>query len=101
MTNRDFLKRLGIKFPIIQAPMGGGFTTPELIAAVCNAGGLGSLAAAYLKPEQIVEEFRRIRTLTTGPVNINLFAGGYEARPAPDAGPMLAILAEIHELLKI
>lgn len=40
-------QELGIKFPIIQAPMAGGVTTPELVAAVSNAGGLGSLAAGY------------------------------------------------------
>ena len=33
---------LGIEHPIVQAPMAGGPTTPELVAAVSNAGGLGS-----------------------------------------------------------
>ena len=37
--------RLGITYPLIQAPMAGGFTSPELVAAVANAGGLGSFAA--------------------------------------------------------
>jgi nitronate monooxygenase len=101
MPDRDLLKKLGIQIPIIQGPMGGGFTTAELVATVCDAGGLGSLAAAYLKPEQITEDFRKIRALTSGPLNINLFAGGYEPRPAPDAEPMLAILAEVHGLLNI
>jgi len=99
MTDGDFLKRLGIKFPIIQAPMAGGLTTPELVAAVCNAGGLGSLAAAYLKPDQILDEFRRIRALTDKPLNINLFAGGYEMEAVPDTRPMLSLLGEIHETL--
>lgn len=94
-----FLKSLGIKFPIIQAPMGGGLTTPELIAAVCNAGGLGSLAAAYLNPDQILNEVRRIRALTHKPLNINLFAGGYEMKAVPDTRPMLSLLGEIHETL--
>ena len=99
MNDGDFLSRLGVKFPIIQAPMGGGLSTPELVAAVCNAGGLGSLAAAYLKPDQILDEFRRTRALTDKPLNINLFAGGYEMKAVPDTRPMLALLGEIHETL--
>lgn len=45
-----FLQRTGISLPIIQAPMAGGPTMPELVAAVCNAGGLGSIGAALLTP---------------------------------------------------
>ena len=77
MTNSNFLQSFGVKFPIIQAPMGGGLTTPSLVAEVCNAGGLGSLAAAYLTHDQILAETRHIRALTDKPLNINLFAGGY------------------------
>ena len=36
---RKLAARLGVEHPIIQAPMGGGITTPELVAAVSNAGG--------------------------------------------------------------
>ena len=36
-----------MSIPVVLAPMGGGPSTPELVAAVSNAGGLGSLAAAY------------------------------------------------------
>ena len=42
---------LGIHVPIIQAPMAGS-TTPELAAAVTNAGGLGSLGCAFFNAEQ-------------------------------------------------
>lgn len=59
--------------PIIQAPMAGGATTPELVAAVSNAGGLGSLAGVMLPPERLREEIRKIRTLTDRPFNVNLF----------------------------
>jgi len=99
VTDGDFLKKLGIKFPIIQAPMAGGLSTPELAGAVCNAGGLGSLAGAYLKPDQILDELRRARSLTDKPLNINLFAGGYEMGAVPDSRPMLSLLAEIHDTL--
>ena len=99
MSGVDFLKRVGIKIPIIQAPMGGGLSTPELVAAVCNAGALGSLAAAYLTPDQILNEFRQTRALTDKPLNINLFAGGYNMETVPDTRPMLSLLGEIHEIL--
>ncbi len=93
----DLLTTLGIRHPIIQAPMGGGPSTPELVAAVSDAGGLGSLAAAYLTPEAIAVEVGRVRALTDRPFNVNLFAGGYEEGVDVDPGPMLALLAGIHE----
>jgi nitronate monooxygenase len=94
------LNRLGIEHPVIQAPLGGGPSTPELVATVSNAGGLGSLGAAYLTPDQITESIRQIKSLTNKPFNVNLFAGGYEAKPY-DPKPMLAVLAEIHEALAL
>jgi nitronate monooxygenase len=99
VSQNPLLTRLGIENPIILAPMGGGPSTPELVAAVSNAGGLGSLGAAYLSPDQITEAIRRIKSLTSKPFNVNLFAGGYESETPPDPKPMLAILAEIHEAL--
>lgn len=62
-----------LQFPIIQAPMAGGATTPELIAAVSNAGGLGSLSAGYMKPEKIKQSIKKIRELTNKPFSVNLF----------------------------
>jgi nitronate monooxygenase len=97
----DLLIKLGIEHPVIQAPMGGGPGTPALAAAVSNAGGLGSLAGAYLTPDQIRDEVKRTRELTTQPFNVNLFAGGYQREADRDAAPMLEILRPIHELLHI
>ncbi|MGZ3585357.1 MAG: NAD(P)H-dependent flavin oxidoreductase, partial [Ktedonobacterales bacterium] len=51
----------------------GGPTTPELVAAVSNAGGLGSLGAAYLAPDVLRETIRQIRQLTDRPYSVNLF----------------------------
>ncbi|NMM37653.1 MAG: nitronate monooxygenase [Glaciimonas sp.] len=68
-----FVKMLGINHPIIQAPMAGGATTPELVAAVSNAGALGSFAAATLSPAAIAESLQRVRALTGRPFNVNLF----------------------------
>ncbi len=85
-----------IEHPIVRAPMGGGPTTPELVAAVSNAGGLGSLAGAYLTPDQIARAIRRVRALTGKPFNVNLFSGGHEAGRQVDPAPMLALFAEVH-----
>jgi len=93
------LNKLGIQCPVIQGPMGGGPSTPELVAAVSNAGGLGSLGAAYMKPDEITASVRQIKLLTSKPFAVNLFAGGYGEKPDPDPRPMLDVLAEIHEAL--
>ncbi|HLK21831.1 MAG TPA: nitronate monooxygenase [Bryobacteraceae bacterium] len=97
----EFLKRLNIAYPIIQGPLGGGPSTPELVAAVSNAGGLGSLGAAYSTPDQIANDIARVRSLTSKPFQVNLFAGGWDAKAYADAGAMLEILAEIHHTLGI
>jgi nitronate monooxygenase len=101
MTQSDFLRDLGITHPIIQAPMAGGPSTRELVAAVSNAGALGSLGSAYSTPEQITADIEKVRSLTEKPFNVNLFAAGYAPESQVDPGPMLALLAEIHELLHL
>ena len=67
-------RQLGIEHPIVQAPMAGGGDTPELVAAVGNAGGIGFIGAAYLTAEQILESAHAVRKQTSGPFGINLFA---------------------------
>lgn len=93
------LDRLGMKNPIILAPMGGGPSTPELVAAVSNAGGLGSVAAAYLSPQQIAETIAAVRRLSDRPFAVNLFAGGWITPAEIDASRMASILASVHEKL--
>lgn len=63
---------LQISYPIIQAGMAGGITSPQLVAAVSNAGGLGTLGAGYMTPETIREAIREIRNLTNRPFAVNL-----------------------------
>jgi Dioxygenases related to 2-nitropropane dioxygenase len=67
-----FASRLGIEHPLIQAPMSGS-TPPALVAAVSNAGGLGSLGAGYLEPQAILDQATQIRALGDKPHAINLF----------------------------
>src|SRR4051812_13320445 len=77
------LDRLGIRHPLILAPMAGGPSTPALTAAVSEAGGLGSYGAAYLPLEKLREVIREIRAITSRPFAINLFADdGVAADPA-------------------
>ena len=56
--------------------MGGGPSTPALAAAVCEAGGLGFLAAGYRAPEAVRDELAELRALTERPFGVNLFAPG-------------------------
>jgi nitronate monooxygenase len=89
----------GVRYPIVLAPMGG-VGTPELTAAVSNAGGLGSLAAAYLTPAQITAQIARTRELTDKPFAVNLFV--HEPPPlATDSAPVLSLLSEYHRELGI
>lgn len=61
-----------LEVPIVQAPMASA-TTPELVAAVSGAGGLGSLALGYTEPAQIAPLVARVRALTARPFALNLF----------------------------
>jgi nitronate monooxygenase len=66
--------------PIVLAPLAGGPSTPELAAAVSDAGGLGFLAAGYLSADALRERIERTRALTNRPFGVNLFVPG-EAAP--------------------
>lgn len=64
--------RLGLDLPIIQAPMAG-TSTPELAAAVSNAGALGSISIASVDAVEGRRQIRALKALTTRPFNVNLF----------------------------
>ena len=68
---RDFCGRLGIEVPLLSAPMTS-ITTPELVAAVSNARGLGILAADLMSPEEIISAAAQTKRLTDRPFGINL-----------------------------
>jgi nitronate monooxygenase len=70
---------LGISLPIVQAPMAGVQGSP-LAAAVCEAGGLGSLPCAMLSPDAMRSELHALRSHTTKPFNVNFFC---HAQPQP------------------
>ena len=95
MWNETVLTRaLGIQYPIIQAPMAGGPTTPELVAAVSNAGGLGFLGAGYMSADSMRAAIHRIRELTDKPFGVNLFV------PERDEQVDLTAVASMKDHLK-
>ncbi len=79
--------------PIVQAPMAGGGDTPALVAAVCNAGALGCIGAAYLGPEDIARAAHEVRARTSRPFGINLFAPVPHAPVASDVPDALDRMA--------
>jgi nitronate monooxygenase len=82
-------KLLGIEYPIIQAPMAGVGITAELVAAVSNAGGLGSIAGGMLSPDAIRKEIAELRARTQKAFSLNLFV---LERPKPDPEKIRAAL---------
>src|SRR3954453_12727402 len=76
------------RLPLVQAPMAGGPSTPELAAAVSGAGGFGFVAGAYLTPEGLRDALDRPRALTAEPLGVNLFVPS-----DPDAADAAAITA--------
>lgn len=75
---------LGIRYPIVQAPMAGGPSTVEMAVAVSEAGGLGSIAGASLAPDELRDAIRAVREGTSLPFAVNVFAAlpHLEAEPA-------------------
>lgn len=82
---------LGLKHPIIQAPMAG-VSTPALAAAVSNAGGLGSVALGALTAAEAGCALEETLALTSEPVAANLFVHG---PPCVDAQLAETFLTEI------
>jgi nitronate monooxygenase len=70
--DRAILDLFKIELPIIQAPMAGA-NLSEMVIAVAEAGGLGSLPCAMLSPEQMRSELGSIRRRTSKPFNANFF----------------------------
>src|SRR3954449_912503 len=78
--------------PIVQAPMAGGVSVPQLAAAVCEAGGLGFLAAGYKTADGLYQEIKQLRSLTARPFGVNLFM------PQPEYADPAAVDVYAHQL---
>jgi nitronate monooxygenase len=72
-----------LRHPIVLAPLAGGASTPELTAAVSEAGGFGFLAAGYLTAEALEARFEGVRERTDAPFGVNLFVPGDPAAETP------------------
>ena len=82
----SFKRLLGIDLPLIQAPMAG-VQGSALAAAVCNAGGLGSLPCALLSLQVLQGELQALSAQTSRPYNVNFFC---HQPPTPDAARQAA-----------
>ncbi|MFG2627684.1 nitronate monooxygenase [Streptomyces sp. NPDC048473] len=80
------------RYPIVQAPMAGGVSCPQLVAAVADAGGLGFLAAGYKTADGMYNEIKQVRGLTGQPFGVNLFM------PQPGLADPSAVEVYRHQL---
>lgn len=102
-NDSPFAQLLGLRYPIVQGPFGGGLSSPLLAAAVSNAGGLGSFGAQGMSAVAIRKVGVEIRQLTAAPFAINLWisnedAGAFEpTREAYNAAlaPLLQYFKEL------
>ncbi len=85
------------KFPIIQGPMAVSNFSPALVAAVSNAGGLGSLAASLLSPSVMRDQVAAIRNQTDQPFLLNLFV---QETPTPSKEEVDAAIALLEPIWK-
>jgi nitronate monooxygenase len=91
--SRELLELLGVTHPIIQAPMSG-YVGPALVAAVSNAGALGSLGCGPLPPQAVRDQIEEIRRTSNRPFNLNFFvhtAPRIDARVAGRVRERLAV----------
>ncbi len=90
-----------LNLPVVGSPMAGGPSTPELAAAVTNAGGLGFLAAGNLTVSALKHAIERARSLTDGPFGVNLFVPDHanDAAELPDPQPRAAAVEAFRDRL--
>lgn len=69
-SQNSLTERLGLQWPILQAPMGDK-TTPALAAVVSNAGALGGLGMSGLHPDNVRRRTERFRQQSGGNLNVN------------------------------
>jgi len=83
-----------LRLPIVLAPLAGGPATPQLTAAVSNAGGLGFLAAGYLTAADLAARLAQTRALTSEPIGVNVFVPGTPAAPGVAEGYAAKLAAD-------
>ncbi|MDQ6709042.1 MAG: nitronate monooxygenase, partial [Candidatus Dormibacteraeota bacterium] len=73
-----------LRLPIVQAPLSGGASTPELTIAAGRAGALGFLAAGYLTADKLADDIGLVRRAFTSAIGVNLFVPGPNTPEAAD-----------------
>jgi nitronate monooxygenase len=92
LTDSRLSALVGCEHPLVQAPMAR-VGTPELVAAVCEAGALGSLAGAMVTPDELRSQIRTVRELTSKPFAVNVFA------PLEPVEPGAGVVERMSEVL--
>jgi len=102
-TIRTWLsEQLGIRYPILQAPMAGGPTTPALVAAVGRAGALGAFGFAYTEPAAMRAAVEATLAIARVPIHINLFVDPQPPSPSKEVvDTALQALAPMYEALGV
>ncbi|MDQ4139319.1 MAG: nitronate monooxygenase [Bacteroidota bacterium] len=90
----ELTRLLKITYPIVQAPMLG-VTTPAMVAAISNAGGLGSLPVGGLSPDQTLSLIRQTKSLTDKPFAVNLFVHQIPPINPEEVEPMIQFLEKL------
>src|SRR5262245_16315153 len=69
-----FTREYGVEHPIALAPMAFVGTAPSLALAICQAGGVGSLAAGPLPAEVVRDLIQAVKSATDRPFNVNFIS---------------------------
>ena len=96
----EFSGKLGLRLPLIAAPMAGGPSTPDLVAACSAAGALGSFGFAYTQPDEMKRQAALVRAKTDRPFGINLFVSPQPGAidPASQRSALEAVAAYYTEM---
>lgn len=89
---------LGLRYPILQAPMAR-VVTPEMMAEVARAGGLGIMAGTGVPPPELRAQIRRVKALTDRPFGVNLILHPSFRSPLPPAEVPAQSMASIQQVL--
>jgi nitronate monooxygenase len=91
---------MGVRYPILQAGMSG-FTTPDLVAEVSNAGGLGILGASRMTASQLQQAIDSIKEKTDKPFGVNLLLAPPEQQGNQDVATTQSFLNHFRQNLQI
>jgi nitronate monooxygenase len=75
----SFTRKLGLRYPIVQGPFGGGNSSVDLAGAVSEAGGLGSFGLQGMEPAAIAATIAALKTRTRAPFSVNLWVSTEDA----------------------